>query len=216
MKTVPEIPVQAATIPVGNPMVRPHTRGFTLIEILAVLIIIGVVTAVSVISVRSLGGSNDPEGQSALRLAGLIELASQNARLENIQYGLIIKPQAYEFVKYMDHSWMPIIRDPVFGKHTLPSGITLSASVQNPVRMPTPVTAAGAATAQAPASANKATGRDSNPMQPQIAILSTGEMTPFTLRLTGSNHSVYILRGDANGQVHIEPPNAASSAAPNP
>lgn len=197
-------------------MARPRARGFTLIEILAVLIIIGVVTAVAVISVRSLGDSNDPEGQSALRLAGLIELASQNARLENIQYGLIIKPQAYEFVKYMDHNWMPIVRDPVFGKHTLPSGVTLSVSVQNPVRMPAPVTAAGAATARAPASTNNAAGGDGNPLKPQIAILSTGEITPFTLRLTGSNHSVYILRGDASGQVHIEPPNAASSAVPNP
>lgn len=194
--------------------IRLRQRGFTLIEILAVLIIIGVITVAAVISIRSLGGSSDPAGQAATRLSGLIELASENARLENVQYGLIIKPQYYEFVKFGDHNWAPIVNDPVFKKKALPSGIELSVSVQNPINLPRPVTSASAASAAAAASTNAAQNGDENRLQPQIAILSTGEMTPFTLRLTSPDHSVYVLRGDGNGQVHIEPPNAASVATP--
>lgn len=198
----------------GDMPVRFRQRGFTLIEILAVLIIIGVVSAIAVISVRSLGGSSDEAGQAATRLSGLIELASENARLENVQYGLIIKPQYYEFVKFGGHDWAPIMNDPVFRKKGLPSGLELSVNVQNPINLPHPSTSTAAASAAAAASASASQNSDENRLQPQIAILSTGEMTPFTLRLTSPDHSVYVLRGDGNGQVHIEPPNAASATAP--
>ena len=189
-------------------------RGFTLIEILAVLIIIGVVSALAVISVRSLGRSSDPAGQTATRLAGLIELASENARLENIQYGLIIKPQHYEFVKFINYKWIPISNDPVLREKNLPAGLSLSVTVQNPIRIPQPVSANTAASAAAAVTVNNAQSSGKNRLQPQIAILSTGEMTPFTLRLASPDHSVYVLRGDGNGQVHIEPPNAASATTP--
>lgn len=189
-------------------------RGFTLIEILAVLIIIGVVSALAVISVRSLGRSSDPAGQTATRLAGLIELASENARLENIQYGLIIKPQHYEFTRFINHTWIPVSNDPVFRKRDLPAGLSLSVTVQNPIRIPQPTTVNTAAPATAAGTVGTAQNGDKDQLHPQIAILSTGEMTPFTLRLTNSDHSVYVLRGDGNGQVHIEPPNAASAITP--
>lgn len=198
-----------------------HTRqrGFTLIEILAVLIIIGVVTAAAVISVRALGGRDD-QGQAATRLAGLIELASENARMENRQYGIVIKPSHYLFVRYETNGWIPVENDPVLKRRDLPDGMTLTVSVQNPIQMPSTSTAGSAASAAAAASANANAGMDAtqngngDKLQPQIAILSTGEMTPFTLRLSAPDHKTYVLRGDGNGQVHIEPPNAASGTAP--
>jgi len=52
-------------------------------------------------------------------------------------------------------------------------------------------------------------------VHPQIAILSTGEMTPFTMRLSNpQNNKIYVLRGDNNGQIHIEPPNAETAGSP--
>ncbi len=198
----------------AEPATSIRHRGFTLIEILAVLIIIGVVSALAVISVRSLGRSSDPAGQTAIRLAGLIELASENSRLENIQYGLIIKPQHYEFVKFINYNWIPITNDPVFRKRDLPTGLSLSVIVQNPIRIPQSATVNTATPAAAARTMDNTQNGNENRLQPQIAILSTGEMTPFTLRLTSPDHSVYVLRGDGNGQVHIEPPNAASAATP--
>lgn len=195
------------------------SRGFTLIEILAVLIIIGVVTTIAVISVRALGGRSD-QGQAATRLAGLIELAGENARLENIQYGVVIKPHRYIFVRLNGDNWMPITNDRSFKPHDLPDGLEMSVSVQNPIHVPLPSTAGTPASAASAESmdnpdATDRSGSKGNSLHPQIAILSTGEMTPFTLRLTRpASKKTFILRGEGNGQVHIEAPNAASAGQP--
>ena len=200
-------------------------RGFTLIEVLAVVVIIGVMSVIAVISVRALGGRDD-QGQAATRLAGLIQLASENARLENIQYGLVVKPHHYQFVRLSGNNWSAIGNDPSFKLRQLPDGMELSVDVQNAIHVPLPATAGGkgaSASASAMGAASASEGDSSNAsdsgnakaLHPQIAILSTGEMTPFTMRLTNpQNNKVYVLRGDNNGQIHIEPPNAETAGSP--
>lgn len=194
--------------------------GFTLIEIMAVLVIIGVVTTIAVISVKALGG-RDPEGQAATRLAGLIELASENARMENIQYGLVVKPHSYQFARLGGNNWAPVTNDPTLGVHHLPAGVEMTVTVQNAIKIPMAGSASNAASAAVPASASSGSTADTTnsgnakALHPQIAILSTGELTPFTLRLTNpQNHKVYVLRGDNNGQIHIQAPNASSTGSP--
>ncbi len=205
---------------------RMRDSGFTMIEVLAVLVIIGVVTVLAIISVRALGGRDD-QGQAATRLAGLIQLASENARLENIQYGLVVKPHHYQFVRLSGNTWSAITNDPTFKRRKLPDGMELSVKVQDTLHVPLPSTtggngaAAGSASAMSAASASGADSSDANgsgnanAIHPQIAILSTGEMTPFTMRLDNpQNNKVYVLRGDNNGQIHIEPPNAETAGSP--
>lgn len=205
-----------------KPVHSMRSRGFTLIEILAVIVIIGVLSVIAVISVRALGGRDD-QGQAATRLAGLIQLASENARLENIQYGLVVKPHHYQFVRLSGNNWSGITNDPTFNTRQLPDGLELSVSVQNAIHVPLPATTEGkgAASAMAAASASggdssdRADSGNADALHPQIAILSTGEMTPFTMRLTNpQNNKVYVLHGDNNGQIHIEPPNADTAGSP--
>ncbi len=197
-------------------------RGFTMIEVLAVLVIIGVVTVLAIISVRALGGRDD-QGQAATRLAGLVQLASENARMENIQYGLVVKPHQYQFVRLSGNNWSAITNDPTFKARELPDGLELSVSVQNAIHVPLPATTEGKGAASAAAAASASGGDTSDAadsgnakaLHPQIAILSTGEMTPFTMRLTNpQNNKVYVLHGDNNGQIHIEPPNADTAGSP--
>jgi len=199
----------------GEPRRASTRRGFTLIEILAVLVIVGVVTGLVVYSMHSLDGRSD-QGQAAEKLAGLVQLAGENARLENIQYGLKIEPHKYEFLRFSGGGWAPVTNDPALSAHALPDSLTLSVTVRNPIHVPAPATAArtsgSAATAMAAAAAT-GSGGGTEALTPQIAILSTGEMTPFTMRLSAPDGTTYVLRGDGNGQIHVQPPGSAAGPA---
>ncbi len=184
----------------------PRAAGFTLIEILAVIVIIGIVTAIAVISARALGGRSD-QAQAATRLAGLIELASENARMENLQYGLKVKPHHYEFMVFNGRgSWLPLTKDPTLAGRDLPVGLTADVHTENPVAIPVVTTAPDAASAET----GEGAPDEGTALTPQIAILSTGEITPFTLRLSSNNGKVWELRGTANGRVHVVPPGSVN------
>lgn len=206
---------------------RRGSTGFTLIEILAVLVIIGIVTVVAVISLRALSGRDDA-GKTAEHLAGLIQLADENARMENIQYGLRIRRHRYEFMRFTGSQWQPITNDPVLAAHQVPAGIVLDIHTQGQITIPVAatapqtiasaaaITAAAALTAGAEGggTAQQAAAQTGAPEPPpQVAILSTGEMTPFTLTLTTTGGTVYVVRGDGNGQIHVQAPGANAPAA---
>lgn len=183
-----------------------RAAGFTLIEILAVVVIIGIVTAIAVISARALGGRSD-QAQAATRLAGLIELASENARMENLQYGLKMKPHHYEFMVFNGRgSWLPLTKNPVLAGRDLPAGLTADIQTRNPVEIPVVTTAPGAASAQT----GEGAPDEGTALTPQVAILSTGEITPFTLRLSSNNGKTWELRGSASGRVHVVPPGSVN------
>jgi general secretion pathway protein H len=187
-----------------------RSAGFTLIEILAVVVIIGIVTAVAVISARALGG-HSKQAAAATRLAGLIELASENARMENVQYGLKVKAHRYEFLVFNDRgTWLPLTKNPALAARDVPKGMRLEVHAEHDIKLPVVSSKIGAASAQSAASAPNET----TALRPQVAILSTGEITPFTLRLTANGgKKAWVVRGSASGRVHVMPP--ASVNGPN-
>ena len=78
-------------------------RGFTLVELLVVLFIIGLVTAVAMLSM-SAGGGNRDVTEERDRLVGLIDVLREKAELENREYGLRFYQGGYEFMIYDDRA----------------------------------------------------------------------------------------------------------------
>ncbi|OGT45513.1 MAG: type II secretion system protein GspH [Gammaproteobacteria bacterium RIFCSPHIGHO2_12_FULL_41_20] len=174
-RTVPLLPVSSVRC----------SLGFTLIEILVVLLIISIVTTVAMLSI-----SYSPHQRAKLlanTLADSLILAEEQAILQQTTLGLVITTEAFQFVNESLQSqggvpdWQPV-KAAVFNKHLIPSNIALRLEIAGKtISLP----------------------KKSAHITPQIVISSGGEVTPFTLWIGATGHAAsYKVVGEANG--HIE------------
>ncbi len=180
-------------------MATARIRGFTLVEVLVVLVIISIVTAVGILSLASLG-ANPAAENAAQKLAAITDLVAQQAVMRGQQYGLRVSPHAYEFMAYDGSKWSPVSDDELLRRRQLDSGLILSLQLQGtPIQLP----------ASSPASDdlltdNKAAGQAE--IKPQILLLSSGELTPFTITVRGTdNNNSYRVTGDLQHGIRYVP-----------
>lgn len=107
-------------------VVRPRRRlgGFTLLELLVVVLIIGIVTAAMLLSMSFAGKDTDLETESK-RLLALMNYAREQAELQTRQYGILFGQHGYAFVVYdvRQGVWRTAIEDDALRQRTLPSGL---------------------------------------------------------------------------------------------
>lgn len=111
---------------VGNPAGTrgARSRGFTLLEILIVVLIIGVVTAGMLLSMSFAGKDTELETESK-RLLSLMDYAREQAELQTRDYGIFFGEHGYEFVAYdvRTGAWRPVFEDDALRRRDLPSGL---------------------------------------------------------------------------------------------
>ncbi len=83
-----------------------HQRGFTIIEILFVMVIIALTANLVVYSIDD--SQEEELEQAALALQTSINFASEYAILNQKQLGLYVDDNKYEFLTYADQKWQPL------------------------------------------------------------------------------------------------------------
>jgi len=186
--------------------VSTRIRGFTLIEILVVLVIISIITAVAVLSLGSLGG-NSAVKHAAEQLADLTDLAAQQAIMRGQQYGLRIAPHGYAFLLFDGHTWTPVQDDELLRARRIDSSVTLSLQLEG-----TPISLPADTTQQAESDSGNADSQK-QALKPQIMLLSSGEITPFKITVSGGGqHPPYLVTGDLLHGIQLVSPDAHSSS----
>src|SRR5277367_5128123 len=92
-----------------------RSKGFTLVEILVVVVIMAIVIGLAILSIGTTGRDTQLDEESR-RIEGLVGLLHERALLEGRDFGVRIEPSAYEFVVYEPRRdrWMPLDQEKEF------------------------------------------------------------------------------------------------------
>lgn len=169
-------------------------RGFTLVEILIVMVIIGVIAAIATLSVGVLGRDSEMEDQ-ARRLWAIVKQTKEEMELQGRDVGLFIERDGYAFMRYdlRNQAWVEISNDDLMAPRELPEGLKFRLWLEaREIVLKSHQENQAALERDKPDDEEKPEDRDptkKDPRAPQIALLSSGDTTPFELRLEreGSN-----------------------------
>jgi general secretion pathway protein H len=103
---------------------RSRSRGFTLIEIMIVVVIIGVISAGVLLSVNLTGRDRELEKESD-RLLTLVNYAREQAEMQTRDYGIVVRADGYQFVAYdaRRQVWREVYEDDALHLRKLPDGL---------------------------------------------------------------------------------------------
>jgi general secretion pathway protein H len=151
----------------NRPAPRGISAGFTLIEIMIVVFIIGLITATAVITFG--GQSRDTElDEEAARLDALLDYAREQAELQTRDFGFRTNRLTYQFVVFdpMTNEWKLAQEDDALRERKIPEGLLPTLAVEG----------------RGVVLDSKWPKIDNH--KPQVMIFGNGDITSFQWRLT--------------------------------
>ncbi|HLS81814.1 MAG TPA: type II secretion system minor pseudopilin GspH [Steroidobacter sp.] len=145
--------------------------GFTLLEILVVIVIVGIMVSAATLSIGVLGGDRQAEDE-ARRLWAVLQQAREEAELQGMDVALFVSAEAYQFLRYdaRQGEWALIEDDSFYRTRELPEGLRnrLWLDGREVVLRPQPP--------------DRSDIEEHRKWPPQIMVLSSGEIMPFELQ----------------------------------
>ena len=176
------------------------TGGFTLIEILVVMLIIGILTAGALLSVNVVGKDSALDKERD-RIAALLDYLRDQATLQNREYGMRCFEGGYEFMVFDARTaeWRRLNDDSMTRVRYLPQGLHMNLRIEGrDVVLPR----------------EKQDSTDANDaLSPQIMLFSSGELNLFELTLLrdASGDSVRFSPAEDSDRIDVTTAAAASA-----
>ena len=147
--------------------VRPARAcsGFSLLELLVVVTIIGVLAGAAVLSIGTVGSDRELQ-REAERLQSVIDLLNEEAVLESRDYGLLFTSAGYRFFlyDYQTLTWLAPTDDNLLGQHEFAPPMKLALLLED---------------RQVELAQSFETMSEVEEPEPQVVLFSSGEVTPF-------------------------------------
>jgi general secretion pathway protein H len=168
---------------------RRTGAGFSLIELLVVVVIIGIFAGAAVLSLGIVGNDRDIE-REVFRLQTLLELISEEAVLQNRDYGIEFSETGYRFYLYDPETflWFEPANDRFLSQRTLDFPLSLGLTLED---------------REITLDIEFEEDEVDEP-EPQVIVLASGEMTPFDVSFYRDlNGGQFHLSAEINGSVKI-------------
>lgn len=154
--------------------------GFTLIEVLVVVMIIGIISAIVVLGLGNLGNDRDLQNE-ARRMTSLIEMTSDEATMQGRDFGLEVLQTGYRFVEFdpLSEQWYEVIGDDLMRPRQLAQDTEFDLFLEDKRVLLDPEAADIGQDDE-----DDDDDRDlSDDYLPHVLMLSSGDISPFELEI---------------------------------
>lgn len=157
-------------------------NGFTLLELLVVIVMIGIILSFATLSIHQ-GGYATQLAETSQRLVAVMTLASQEAIIQGQEIGIYFEKTGYRFYRLEMGDWQ-LQKSDVMRPYTFQGCIQAQLQVEGE-NIPL-----------------LALAHKTEEKMPQILLASSGEITPFIITLgCDTKTQQYRITGTANGTI---------------
>ena len=174
---------------------RPRPQhGFTLLEILVVIVIIGVMVSMATLSIGLLGADREVEEETR-RFWAVVRQAREEAELQAIDVAVFVGTTDYEFLRFdtRRNEWQPIVDDSLYAQRPLPEGLRFRLWMESRELV------------LKPGLPDRSKKDENEKWPPQVTVLSSGDVVPFELHIErDAAPALWRLTSLADGDLRIE------------
>jgi len=196
------VPIRNARLTLsGNPPIihscrqlHRGSRGFTLLELLVVLVVVAIMVSMAMLSFGVLGRDRQAEEESR-RFWVVLQQAREEAELQAEDLGMFVSADSYEYLRFdvRRDEWLIIEGDELFAQRKLPEGLRFRLRVDSRDIV------------MKPDLPNRGDKDENKKWPPQVMVLSSGEVAPFELEIERDGApSVWRVTALADSNLRIE------------